>query len=257
VHWMPRLGEDNLMMVFGRNGAGELTKFHQHVLSAASDRKVRLVVIDTAADVFGGNENDRNQVRQFVSRALGSIAQKINGAVLLCAHPSRAGLNKGADGAEGDSGSTGWSNSLRSRLFLRAPSLDNGEVPDPNARVLQRKKANYATRNDEIKLCWRNGVIEPEAPISPGSTAFGKIDVKEVFVILLDEFTATKRNVSADAHSRNFAPRIFGKLPRDQRHDYREADFNRAMEGLFKSRAIENQEYGRPSEPRQKIGRSP
>ena len=188
VHWMPRLGEDNLMMVFGRNGAGELTKFHQHILIASLDLKARLVIIDTAADVFGGNENDRNHVRQFVSRALGSIAQKINGAVLLCAHPSRTGLNKGADGAEGDSGSTGWSNSLRSRLFLRTPSLDNGEVPDPNARVLQRKKANYATRNDEIKLRWRNGVIEPEAPVSPGATAFGKIDVKDVFVGLLDEF---------------------------------------------------------------------
>ena len=255
VHWMPRLGEDNLMMVFGRNGAGELTKFHQHILIASLDLKARLVIIDTAADVFGGNENDRNHVRQFVSRALGSIAQKINGAVLLCAHPSRAGLNKGADAAEGDSGSTGWSNSLRSRLFLRTPSLDNGEVPDPNARVLQRKKANYATRNDEIKLCWRNGVIEPEAPVSPGATAFGKIDVKDVFVALLDEFATAKRNVSADAHSRNFAPRIFGKLPRDQRHDYREGDFNRAMEGLFKSGGIENQEYGRPSEPRQKIAR--
>lgn len=62
------------MMVFGRNGVGELTKFHQHVLTAAMDLKVKLVIIDTAADVFGGSENDRNQVRQFVSRALGSIA---------------------------------------------------------------------------------------------------------------------------------------------------------------------------------------
>ena len=102
VHWMPRLGEDNLMMVFGRNGAGELTKFHQHILIASLHLKAKLVIIDVAADVFGGNENDRNHVRQFVSRALGSIAQKINGAVLLCAHPSRAGLNKGADGAEGE-----------------------------------------------------------------------------------------------------------------------------------------------------------
>ncbi len=170
--------------------------------------------------MFGGNENDRNHVRQFVSRVLGSIAQKINGAVLLCAHPSRTGLNKGADGAEGDSGSTGWSNSLRSRLFLRTPSLDNGEVPDPNARVLQRKKANYATRNDEIKLCWRNGVIEPEVPVSPGATAFGKIDVKDVFVALLDEFATAKRNVSADALlPAIFAPRIFGNLGRHQRHN--------------------------------------
>jgi RecA-family ATPase len=251
AHWMPRLGEDNLMMVFGRNGAGELTKFHQHILIASLDLKARLVIVDTAADVFGGNENDRNHVRQFVSRALGSIALKIGGAVLLCAHPSRTGLTSG----EGDGGSTGWSNALRSRLFLRAPALDNGEIPDPNAGILQRKKANYATRNDEIKLCWRNGVIEPEAPVSPGATAFGKIDVKDVFIGLLDEFTTAKRNVSADAHSRNFAPRLFGKLPRDQRRDFREADFNRAMETLFKSHVIENVGYGKPSDFRQKIGR--
>ena len=157
VHWLPRLGEDNLLMTFAR-GVGELTPFHSHVLEAALDLEARLVIVDTAADTFGGNENDRSQVRQFVSRALGSIAQKINGAVLLCAHPSRSGLSSG----EGDGGSTGWSNAFRSRLYLRAPDQENGEKPDPNARVLERRKANYASRNDEIRLRWRNGVIGPE-----------------------------------------------------------------------------------------------
>ena len=94
-------------MTFARGG-GELTPFHSHVLEAALDLEARLVIVDTAADTFGGNENDRSQVRQFVSRALGSIAQKINGAVLLCAHPSRSGLSSG----EGDGGSTGWSNAF-------------------------------------------------------------------------------------------------------------------------------------------------
>ena len=107
VHWLPRLGEDNLLMTFAR-GVGELTPFHSRVLDAALDLKARLVIVDTAADTFGGNENDRSQVRQFDSRALGSIAQKINGAVLLCAHPSRSGLSSG----EGDGASTGWSNAF-------------------------------------------------------------------------------------------------------------------------------------------------
>jgi hypothetical protein len=65
VHWMPRLGEDNLLMTFARNGAGELAKFYTHALAATRDLEARLVVFDTAADVFGGNENDRGQVRQF------------------------------------------------------------------------------------------------------------------------------------------------------------------------------------------------
>ena len=186
---MPRLGEDNLMMVFGRNGAGELTKFHQHILIASLDLKAGLVIIDTAADVFGGNENDRNHVRQFVSRALGSIAlkDKRRGSA-MCASESRRPQQR-SDGRRRTPVQRAGRIRSRSRLFLRTPSLDNGEVPDPNARILQRKKANYATRNDEIKLRWRNGVIEPEAPVSPGATAFGKIDVKDVFIGLLDEFT--------------------------------------------------------------------
>jgi putative DNA primase/helicase len=103
MHWMPRLGENNLLMTFARNGVGELTTFHRHVTEAVLDLRARLVVIDTAADTFGGNENDRNHVRQFVQRALGQIALKIRGAVICCAHPSRAGLSTGV----GDSGSTG------------------------------------------------------------------------------------------------------------------------------------------------------
>jgi RecA-family ATPase len=167
-------------MTFARGG-GELTPFHSHVLEAALDLEARLVIVDTAADTFGGNENDRSQVRQFVSRALGSIAQKINGAVLLCAHPSRSGLTSG----EGDGGSTGWSNAFRSRLYLRALDHGNGEKPDPNARVLERRKANYASRNDEIRLRWRNGVIGPEpSKWAPGAAAFGKLEAADIFLTL-------------------------------------------------------------------------
>ena len=249
VHWLPRLGQDNLLIKFSRGGIGELTQLHSQVLAAALDINARLVVVDTAADVFGGNENDRSQVRQFVSWALGSIAQKINGAVLLCAHPSRSGLASG----EGDGGSTGWSNALRSRIYLRAPVLEDGEAPDPDARVLERRKANYASRNDELRLRWRNGVIEPEAPESPGLTPFGKLDAWRVFLDLVRDFEAQGRPVSDNSRSGNYAPRIFGRLPRKQRYDFREADFRGAMETLFANGKIENAPYGRKSDERRKI----
>ena len=253
AHWMPRLGEDNLLMTFSRSGVGELTKFHQDVLTAARDCKARLVVIDTAADTYGGNENDRGQVRQFVSRALGSIALKINGAVLLCAHPSRAGMTSG----EGDGGSTGWSNSFRSRLFLRAPSTDESEQPDHNARVLQRRKANYASRNDEIRLRWRDGVIEPEPLEAPGMTPFGKLSAEDLFMYLLRDFEAQHRMVSEASRASNFAPRLFAGLPRERRRDYRQADFKRAMERLFTEGKIENVDYGRKGDERRRIVAAP
>jgi RecA-family ATPase len=128
-------------------------------------------------------------------------------------------------------------------------------VRDPNARILQRKKANYAARNDEIRLRWRDGVMEPETPAEPGRTAFGRVDSADLFMSLLDEFAAANRRVSDNSRSGNYAPRAFGKLPREQRYDYREADFRNAMEKLFRKQVIENVSYGRTSDMRLRIER--
>jgi RecA-family ATPase len=250
VHWLPRLGEDNLLMTFSSRGVGELTRFHAHVLEMALDLNARQVIVDTAADTFGGDELKRNQVRQFVQIALGSIAQRVNGSVLLCAHPSQSGITTG----EGTSGSTGWSNAFRSRLYLRAPAVESGEKPDPNARILQRRKANYAARNDELRLRWRRGVIGLEEPDAPGVTPFGNLDAKDVFLELLDQFEQQNRPTSDNSRAGNFAPRLFGHLPREQRHDFREADFRAAMEKLFASSRIQNLPYGRKGDERQKLG---
>ena len=90
----PRVDGENLLMTF-TGGKGELTPFHKELLERALDERVRLVIFDTASDGFGGNEIDRTQVKRFVGTALGSIARAIKGAVVLCAHPSRAGMEFG------------------------------------------------------------------------------------------------------------------------------------------------------------------
>jgi RecA-family ATPase len=249
VHWMPRLGEDNLLMTFARNGVGDLTPFHRHLTEAARDLSAKLVIVDTAADVFGGNENDRGQVRQFVSRALGSIAQAIGGAVMLCAHPSRSGLATG----EGDGGSTGWSNAFRSRLFMRTPEHDAGASFDANARILQRRKANYAARADEIRLRWRAGCIEPEARASPSSSPSIRRPVEDVFLDLLDAFTRENQRISESKNAGNYAPASFGKRP--ERDGYRKADFEIAMQTLLSRGAIRIGEFGPPSKRQRRIER--
>jgi RecA-family ATPase len=246
---MPRLGENNLLMTFTRSGVGELTRFHRHVVEAALDLRTRLVIIDTAADTFGGSENDRNHVRQYVQRALGQIAIKIDGALVCCAHPSRAGLSSG----EGDSGSTGWSNAFRSRLYLRHSKTEQDEPPEPTARILERKKANYAARSDELKLRWHNGVIIPDETSTAGMTTFGKVDARAVFLDLVREMTDQNRPVSSNVKAGNYAPRQFEKLPTEQRYGFRKADFERAMNALFKDRKIENVPYGRKGDERTKI----
>jgi hypothetical protein len=243
THWMPRLGEDNLLMTFGRSGVGKLTKFHQQVMDAALDLKARLVIIDTAADVFGGNENDRGHVRQFVQRALGGIALKIGGAVVCCAHPSRAGMSSGT----GDSGSTGWSNAFRSRLYI------SHIEDDPNGRILERKKANYASRNDELRLRWHYGVIIPVG-VTPSATTMDKAaEIKAAFLDLVREMNRQNRPVSSNSRAGNYAPREFEKLPPEQRRGFRQVDFERAMNALFLNGAIENVGYGRKGDVRTRI----
>ena len=248
-HWMPRLGENNILMAFARNGVGELTTFHRHVIEAALDLGARLVIIDTAADTFGGNENDRGQVRQFVQRALGQIAIKIRGALVCCAHPSRAGLTTGS----GDSGSTGWNNAFRSRHYLFEPDAEPDEPPDPNARILERKKANYAARGDQIRLRWHNGVIIPDQASEPGMTAMGKVDARTVFLDLVREMDGQNRPVSATGRASNYAPRLFETLPNEQRCGFRKADFERAMNTLLRDGKIKNAPYGRKGDVRTRI----
>ena len=186
MRWMSRLGEDNLLMTFTRNGVGELTKFHKQVLEAAIDLNIRLVIIDTVADTFGGNENDRSQVRQFVQRALGQIALKIDGSVICCAHPSRAGLQSGS----GDSGSTGWNNAFRSRIYLRHPEPEPKRAarPDGPHYRTQKSQLRLAQRRTEAALAERRHRPR-RSQTTAGHDLFGKLDARAVFLDLLREMT--------------------------------------------------------------------
>ena len=142
-----RLGQDNVMMTFARNGKGEPTPFYNYVLETALDHQ---------------EKSSFSTLRQTFSQATKTTAIKSSnsynrstrlplksGSVVLCAHPSRAGLSSG----EGDSGSTGWSNSVRSRLYLE--SQPRTRATTPIAASLERRKANYARRSDMIPIRWK------------------------------------------------------------------------------------------------------
>ena len=118
MHLFPRVDQDNEMVVFDRSGKPTLTPFYHQVREAALDYHVGLVTLDVAVDLFGGDEIRRRDVRAFL-RPLGHLARRIDGAVVLTSHVSVAGMN--SDG--GHSGSTDWSNAVRSRT-LPEPSQD-------------------------------------------------------------------------------------------------------------------------------------
>jgi hypothetical protein len=149
---MSRVGKSNLLMTFDGKDTGKLSAFFTELLEHVVDFQPSLVVLDTAADLFGGNENNRTQVRQFVQNACARIAREINGAVLLCAHPSDSGLSRGT----GKGGSTAWNNTVRSRWYLKFHEDEQGT---PGLRVLSQKKSNYAAQGSEIFLSWEHGAL--------------------------------------------------------------------------------------------------
>ena len=252
MRWACAVGADNVLVRFEQDGRWHITPRFEQVLQAARDFGAQLLVLDTAADTFGGNENDRQQVRAFLGPVLTKLARDIGGAVLLNAHPSRSGLSTTGDM---DGGSTAWSNTARSRWALTRPPAEEGAAPDANARVLARRKANYASIGNEIALQWRDGVMMPQIAASGTSGAPARAAAEGVFLTLLDRCMGQGQAVSSSATAPNFAPRLFGKRP--DREGYTRRDFDAAMQSLFASKRIRVSEYGRPGKWRSRLERDP
>ena len=151
----PRVGHDNILVTFPGQGEDQAGKFFEilcdKIEAVKGDADHILVILDTAADLFGGSEIARREVNTFVKTYLGSIVQKYNATVILLAHPSLSGLASGS----GMSGSTAWENSVRSRSYLHSDDDDN------SIRTLSRMKSNYSSigADNDIKLIWDEGVL--------------------------------------------------------------------------------------------------
>jgi RecA-family ATPase len=206
--------------------------------------KPALVVIDTAADTFGGNENDRRQVGQYV-RLLRGLALRHDTSILVCAQPSLAGLNSGS----GTSGSTAWNNSARSRLYLDR-LLDEAKTErDPDMRILRSMKANYAQKGFELQLRWQDGVFVPQ--LAPGASSLNHAAARdfadETFLKLLAIFARENRPVSSHVSS-IYAPALFARDPRADGASRQR--FVEAMGRLFAQGKIKVEESGPPSRRR-------
>jgi RecA-family ATPase len=163
---------------------GETAQFAKLKL-AVEEHKPRLVVIDPAADVYGGDEIQRMQVRQFVQK-LASMALEFDCAVVLLSHPSLTGLNSGT----GTSGSTAWSNSVRSRLYLEAVK------GDPDRRVLKVMKANYGRTGAEIPIRWDEGVYVVDTGDDPAVASLLNRKADDVFLSAFLKLTAQGHRLS-------------------------------------------------------------
>jgi RecA-family ATPase len=151
-----RDGMNNLLCTFDRDQI-VLTPFYHQLEATVAHLRPRLLILDTAADLFAGDYVSTPHVRQFIKVALGRLCIQHSCAVLLLAHPSAAGLNSG----DGGGFSTAWNNSVRSRLYLRRPKSDDQDAVQ-DRRILEVKKANYAADGLAIPLLYQGGYFVPD-----------------------------------------------------------------------------------------------
>jgi RecA-family ATPase len=206
-----------------------------------------LVIIDTAADVYGGNENDRRQVGQFV-RLLRGLALRHDTSIVLCAQPSLSGLNSGS----GTSGSTAWNNSARSRLYLARVIDEEQNERDADMRMLRSMKANYAQKGFELQLRWQEGVFVPQ--LAPGRSSFDRSAARdfadEIFLKMLAIYNREKRNVS-DKPGPTYAPSVFAADHRAE--GVSKQRLAEAMNRLFQEKKIALEMVGPKSHQRGRL----
>jgi RecA-family ATPase len=194
----------------------------------------KLVIIDTAADVFAGDENKRKEVRQFVG-LLSGLAFEYDCAVVLLAHPSVAGIVDGT----GRSGTTGWNNAVRSRLYFeRIIDREQGypQEPDRNARRLSNNKLNYGVMGMELRVRWDDGVfVREDSRLGAPSSEETDKAAERVFLECLAMFESQGREVSPKSGP-NYAPAVFAKLPKAK--GYGKGKLRAAMESLLEAKTI-------------------
>jgi RecA-family ATPase len=212
--------------------------------AAALDLHPKLIIIESAADLFAGEENKRPQVAQFVGM-LKRLAIKADAAVLLLAHPSLTGMSTGT----GLSGSTQWHNGPRARLYLDAS--DNED--DPELRLLKVMKSNYGPPGEIVKLRWQRGVFVPEGASSTHQRSAAEAKVDDAFLRCLDAAIAQGRDVSAKK-SNAFAPAVFEGMP--EANGAKRTGLAQAMERLFSTGKIKVETSGPPSKRRARLVRA-
>ena len=167
VSWV---GEDSTLCHASKAGIGAAltytAKFKQISTAVLGMGPRPLIILDTVADMFGASENDRVQVRSFIT-SLRALAIATNGAIVLAAHPSVAGMAN----ESGLSGSTGWNNSVRARAYFRRPKKDDGDDADGRRRYphpgVEKGQLRQDQRNHPAALQGRRLRAQHDEPDRP------------------------------------------------------------------------------------------
>ena len=238
---MADLGDIRLVDLVGENsvlgllskGIIEPTPMYDAIGKYMIDFKPGMVILDVLADMFSGEENNRPQVTQFMG-LLKRLGREHDCTPLLSAQPSLTGINTGT----GTSGSTGWNNSGRARMYFQKVKLQDGTEPNKDLRTFEGMKNNYGVRGGKFDLIFDRGLFRRVA----GPIGFEKMareqKLDETFLMLLKRLTAQNRPVRA-TNSKSGAPSLFEDEP--DNGGFKAKDFGEAMLRLLSNGKVANE----------------
>ncbi|MCZ7596701.1 MAG: AAA family ATPase [Gammaproteobacteria bacterium] len=145
-------------------GAG-VTGVYRELERRMTETRSEVLFVDGVSDAYGGSENDRGEVKQFVNSLVRLIGT--SGAVVLIHHVNRQSAASGVT-SEGYSGSTGWHNSVRARWYLypETERTDEG-ITTTGDLVLALQKSNLGRDDQSLRLRWDDAAhmfLAEEAP---------------------------------------------------------------------------------------------
>jgi RecA-family ATPase len=196
-------GKDAILGAPNAKGVFEATSLFTKLRAQLAEIRPCLLVIDNLADVFGGDEIKKVQVRQFINM-LSGLAIEFNMTVLLLSHPSQSGMTSG----KGTSGNVAWNNSVRSRLYLTASdNKENKDVAD--IRELTVMKANYAAKGGKLMLRYESGAF---AVVTKNDKKEANDKADAIFIQLLAQCSCENAIVTTGNKSTYYAPKILARM---------------------------------------------
>lgn len=222
----------NELVTFDRDGSLERSNTFSLLRNTVEVTGANFLILDNLAHLFAGNENDRGQVTAFVN-ALYSLVRNQGVTILLLGHPNKSG--------DSYSGSTAWLNAVRSQIEINRVQDGEGNVLDPDARVLTLGKANYARAGAQQAFRWHEFafVLEEDLPSDARAElaeAQKAAAENEAYLRCLAAATDRKRAVSHHPGV-NYYASTFAKMPEGRGNT--KAAFERAFERLLALGAIE------------------
>lgn len=227
LHIAPMAELDPLLVTLGPRGGGlNTTALYDAVAARVEELRPALVVLDSNADFFGGNEVVRSEVRWFIGQ-LRKLCHATGCTVLILSHPSVSGMQSGS----GLSGSTHWNNSVRARLYLTKPA---GEDGDRDERLLEVMKNNRGPLGKRLALRWSAGAFVVSSGPAEGVT---DDDVDALFLHLLTQYTEQGRYMNM-AGGQNYAPKVFADDPAAKQKRVNKRAMTDAMNRLWRAKRI-------------------